>query len=96
MNWVQIQSILERILTIGATYAFAKGWITSDMEGSIVTVGIGIASIAYGFYRHTTVNEVASTIKLDGVHQISTSSAIAVAVDHASVVATPTPKGKTS
>lgn len=53
MNWEQLKGIVERIATIGVTYAAAKGWIPNDQVAGIVSVVVLLGSIAWGWKVNT-------------------------------------------
>lgn len=86
MNWIQVQGIIERILTIGLTYAVAKGWVGQDMVANIIQAVIAVGAVGWALWKGTATNQVAATISLPEVKKIETTPAIAAAIPSADVV----------
>ncbi len=53
MNWEQVKGVVERLATIGFGFAVGKGWIPSDMAGTLVTIVVSIGSVIWGLWVNT-------------------------------------------
>ncbi len=50
MNFEQVKGILERVLTIGITWAVAKGIVPEALQGDLVTFGLLGLSLVWGYW----------------------------------------------
>lgn len=53
MNLEQVKGIIERIVTVVITYLVAKGYVPQALGPEIVTVVIGVITVAWGWYVNT-------------------------------------------
>lgn len=53
MNFEQIKGIVERVATVGITWAVARGYVPSALGADVVALIVLGASVAWGFYVNT-------------------------------------------
>ena len=65
MNAEQLKGVLERLATIGVTYAVGKGWIPADQATPLVLGLVSIASVAWAMYinTHGALNTAAQNVE---------------------------------
>lgn len=65
MNWEQVKGIVERLVTIGVTYAVGKGYIPADQAAPLVIGLVALASVAWGAYvnTHGSLTQAAQNVK---------------------------------
>lgn len=61
MNMEQVKGIVERLATIGITYAVSRGWIPADQATPLVVGVVAIASVAWGAYVNTHASLASAT-----------------------------------
>ena len=49
MNFEQVKGILERALTVGVTWLVAKGFVPASISAELVTFGLLVASLVWGW-----------------------------------------------
>ena len=55
MNWEQLKGIVERIATVGVTYAIGRGWIPAGLSADLVALIVLAGSVAWGWKVNTPV-----------------------------------------
>lgn len=53
MNFEQIKGIVERVATVGITWAVARGYVPAALSADVVALVVLAASVAWGFYVNT-------------------------------------------
>lgn len=53
MNMEQVKGVVERLATIGITYAVGRGWIPADQATPLVVLVVAVASAGWGYYVNT-------------------------------------------
>lgn len=53
MNFEQIKGIVERVATVGITWAVARGYVPAALSADVVALVVLAVSVAWGFYVNT-------------------------------------------
>lgn len=64
MNTEQVKGLIERLVTIGITYAVGRGWVTSADAAPLITFGVVVISAGWGLYvnTHGSLSTAASNV----------------------------------
>ena len=66
MNWEQVKGIVERIATIGVSYAVGKGWIPSDVASNLIMAIVALGAVGWGIWVNTPKALSDATKKVGG------------------------------
>ena len=89
MNWDQASGMLDRVLSMGAVWLVARGYISASDAAQYIPLLIALAGAAWGWYRNRPIAQLQSAASVPGT-TIVASPALAGASPQANIVSSGT------